>query len=82
MANQGFSKWLFERNGNAVASILFALAGLPGFGLILGPIAIGLGFIARGQIRASRVSRGSGWPTPGIAIGVVAFLVPIVGALT
>ena len=78
VANQGFSRWLFERNGNAVASILFALAGLPGFGLILGPIAIGLGFIARGQIRATG-QPGIGLANAGIAIGVVAFLVPIVG---
>ena len=81
MANQGFSKWLFERNGNAVASILLALAGLPGFGLILGPIAIGLGFIARGQIRATG-QPGLGLANAGIAIGIVAFLVPVVGALT
>ena len=41
------SRWIFERNGNAVASLLFAVAGLAGFGIILGPIAIGLGLLAR-----------------------------------
>ena len=46
----GFSRWLFERNGNAVASLLVALAGLPGFGIILGPIAVGLGLLARRNI--------------------------------
>jgi hypothetical protein len=81
MAKRDFSRWLFERNGNAVASILLALAGLPGFGLILGPIAIGLGFMARSQIRATG-QPGIGLANAGIAIGVVAFLVPIVSAVT
>ena len=47
------SRWIFERNGNAVASLLFAVAGLIGFGVILGPIAIGLGLMARRQIADS-----------------------------
>ena len=38
MAN--ISRWIFERNGNAVASVLFAVAGLAGFGVILGPVAV------------------------------------------
>ena len=51
VAGEGFSRWIFERNGNAVAGLLFGLAGLFGFGVILGPIAIGLGFLARSQLR-------------------------------
>jgi Domain of unknown function (DUF4190) len=82
VADHGFQRWLFERNGNAVASLLFALAGVLGFlGVILGPIAIGLGFMARGQIRASG-QPGLGLANAGIAIGVVALLVPILRQLT
>jgi hypothetical protein len=73
---RNISRWIFERNGNAVAGLLFAVAGIIGFGVILGPIAIGLALMARGQIAES--------PRPGIrlayaaiAIGVVAFLIPI-----
>ena len=75
------SRWLFERNGNAVASVLFALAGLVAFGVILGPIAIGLGLIGRGQVRRSG-QPGLGLANAGIAIGIVAFVVPIVKAIT
>jgi hypothetical protein len=71
------SRWVFERNGNAVASLLFALAGLFGFGVILGPIAIGLGLLARSQI-AQRPRPGSHLAVAGILIGLVAFVYPIV----
>jgi hypothetical protein len=81
VAKRDLSRWLFERNGNAVASILFALAGLAGFGVVLGPIAIGLGFIARSQIRATG-QPGIGLANAGIVIGIVAFLLPIAGAVT
>ena len=71
------SRWVFERNGNAVSSLLFAIAGLIGFGVILGPIAIGLGLLARRQI-AERRRPGINLANAGIAIGVVAFVSPIV----
>jgi hypothetical protein len=71
------SRWIFERNGNAVASLLFAIAGLAGFGVILGPIAIGLGLIARGQIAGDR-RPGLHLANAGIAIGILAFAYPVV----
>ena len=71
------SRWVFERNGNAVSSLLFAVAGLFGFGIILGPIAIGLGLLARAQI-AERYRPGIQLAAAGILIGIVAFVVPIV----
>ena len=66
---------MFERDGNAVASLLIGAAGLLAFGVILGPIAIGLGLLAIGRIR--RISRdtwrtGSGIAFAAIVIGVVA----------
>jgi len=71
------SRWIFERNGNAVASVLFAVAGLVGFGVILGPIAVGLGLMARNQILQSH-RPGIRLAVAGIVIGVVAFVIPIV----
>ncbi len=75
------SRWVFERNGNAVASLLFAIAGLIGFGIALGPVAIGLGLMARSQI-AERPRPGIRLAYAGIVIGIVAFLIPIVRFVT
>jgi hypothetical protein len=71
------SRRIFERNGNAVSSLLFAVAGLVGFGIILGPIAIGLGLLGRSQIAASH-RPGIRLAYAGIAIGIVALVAPIV----
>jgi hypothetical protein len=74
VANVG--RWVFERDGNAVASVLFAVAGVIGFGIILGPIAVGLGLLARRNIASSgRPGIRLAWA--GIFIGVVAFILPI-----
>ncbi len=74
MANVG--QWVFERDGNAIASVLIALAGIIAFGIILGPIAIGLGLMARRNIMASeRPGIRLAWA--GIFIGVVAFILPL-----
>ena len=75
MAN--ISRRIFERNGNAVASLLFAVAGLAGFGVILGPVAVGLGLMARNQI-AHSYRPGIRLAVAGMVIGVVAFAIPIV----
>ena len=73
MSNIG--RWVFTRDGNAVASLLFALAGLIAYGVILGPIAIGLGVLARRNIEASaRPGIRLAWA--GILIGMVATIVP------
>ena len=81
VASDKLGKWLFERNGNAVASLLLGLAGLLAFGVILGPIAVGLGLMARSQIRTG-AQPGIGTANAGIVLGVVAFLIPILRALT
>ena len=73
MANLG--QWIFERDGNAVASVLFAIAGMVAYGIILGPIAIGLGLLARRNIAATgRPGIRLAWG--GIFVGVVAFILP------
>jgi Domain of unknown function (DUF4190) len=79
--NDKLGRWMFERNGNAVASLLLSLAGLVAYGVILGPIAVGLGLIGRSQIRSSG-QPGIGAANTGIVLGVVAFIVPILLALT
>ena len=76
MTSGAISRWVFARNGNAVASLLFALAGLFGFGVVLGPIAVGLGLMARSQI-AARPRPGIRLAVAGIVLGVVAFAYPI-----
>jgi len=68
---------VFERDGNAVASLLIGAAGVLAFGVILGPIAIGLGVLAKGRIRRTGQA-GDGTATLGIALGVVATLLPLV----
>jgi hypothetical protein len=72
---------VFERDGNAVASVLLGAAGLLAFGLILGPIAIGLGILAKRRIRLSG-QPGDTLASVGIAIGVIAMIIPIVLYLT
>jgi Domain of unknown function (DUF4190) len=74
VANVG--RWVFERDGNAVASLLIAIAGVVALGIILGPIAIGLGLMARRNIAASgRPGIRLAWA--GIFIGMVAFILPL-----
>jgi Domain of unknown function (DUF4190) len=78
VANVG--QWIFDRDGNAVASLLFALAGLVALGIILGPIAIGLGLLARRNIAATgRPGIRLAWA--GIFIGTVAFILPLIYAI-
>ena len=62
--------------------MFLGVAGLVGFGVILGPIAVGLGVIARTEIRRERATGRSARPIAGIVLGVVAFVVPIVLAVT
>ena len=70
-------RWVFERDGNAVASVLIGAAGLLAFGVILGPIAIGLGLLAKGRIRRTGAP-GGGTATIGILLGVAATVIPLI----
>ncbi len=69
--------WIFQRNGNAVASVLLAVAGLIGFGIVLGPTAVVLGLLARRQIELTG-RPGIRLAYTGIALGVIALIIPIV----
>ena len=69
-------RWVFERNGNAVAALLLGAAGLIAFGVILGPIAIGLGLLAKSQISRSG-QPGTGTASIAIALGLIALAIPI-----
>ncbi len=73
--------WIFERNGNAVASVLLATAGLLAFGVILGPIAVGLGVLGARQVRDS-FQPGRKLAVAGIVIGIAAFVWPIARMVT
>ena len=68
-------RFVFERDGNAVAAVLIGVAGLIAYGIILGPIAIGLGLMARRNI-ASTGRPGIRLAWAGIFIGLVAFMLP------
>lgn len=70
-------RWVFERDGNAVASLLIGAAGLLALHVILGPIAIGLGLLAKGRIRRSG-QPGDLTATLGIALGVIATSIPVI----
>jgi hypothetical protein len=78
---RNISRWIFERNGNAVASVLFAVAGFAGFGVILGPIAVGLGLMARSHI-AESPRPGIRLARAGIVLGIAAFVFNLVLYLT
>ena len=57
------------------AAVLMMIAGVVAYGIILGPIAIGLGLLARRNIAATgRPGIRLAWA--GIFVGVVAFILP------
>jgi Domain of unknown function (DUF4190) len=73
-------RWMFTTNGRAVAAVFLGAAGLIGFGVILGPIAGGLGVIALGEIRRGGPP-GRNTAIAGITLGVAAFILGLVLAV-
>jgi hypothetical protein len=70
-----------KNSGKAIASLVCGIVGLLCFGIILGPIALGLGLSAKKDIAASNGSvTGGGMATAGIVLGVLA-VVSFVGLL-
>jgi hypothetical protein len=72
-----FRRWMFTSNGRAVTAVFLGAIGIVGFGVILGPIAVGLGVIALTEIRRD------GGPSrataiAGIVLGVAAFTLALV----
>jgi hypothetical protein len=76
----GFRRWMYATNGRAVTAVFLGAIGLVGFGVILGPIAAGLGVLALGDIRRQaeldRLARATA--IVGILLGVAAFLLALV----
>ena len=58
-------------NGKATASMVCGIVGIVVFGIILGPIAIILGVLARREIESTG-QRGRGMATAGIVLGIIA----------
>jgi hypothetical protein len=68
--------------GMAIGSLVCAVVGICACGLLLGPIAVVLGFVARNRIRESNGTlTGEGLALAGIIVGIVAFVLAIVGAI-
>jgi Domain of unknown function (DUF4190) len=80
----GFRRWMFATNGRAVTAVFLGGVGLVAFGVILGPIAVGLGLIALGEIRRDpepdRLSRTTA--IAGVSLGVAAFTLALLLATT
>lgn len=57
-------------NRLAVAAFICALAGIPFFGVVTGPVAVLLGALAIGSMRG-QAEKGAGWATAGILLGIV-----------
>jgi Domain of unknown function (DUF4190) len=72
---------MFGTNGRAVTAVFFGAVGLIGFGLILGPIAIGFGLIALGEIRRTG-GPGRSTAIAGIVLGIAAISLALVLAST
>jgi hypothetical protein len=64
-----------KTSGKAIASLVCGIVGLLCFGIILGPVALGLGLSAKREIESSNGSiTGSGMATAGIVLGVLAIV--------
>lgn len=64
----------------AVGALVCSLVGLLCFGIVLEPVAIVLGVVARRRIRESHGAlKGDGLALAGIVIGVIGFVLAIVG---
>jgi hypothetical protein len=80
----GFRRWMYATNGRAVTAVFLGAIGLVGFGVILGPIAAGLGLIAFGEVRrdAEPARHARTTAIAGVVLGVAAFTLGLVLALT
>jgi hypothetical protein len=64
-----------KTSGKAIASLVCGIVGLLCFGIILGPVALGLGLSAKKDIGASNGSvTGGGMATAGIVLGVLSIV--------
>ncbi len=75
-----FRRWMFNTNGRAVTAVFLGAIGLLAYGVILGPIAVGLGVLALSELR--RGGNGRATAVAGIVLGVAAFALALVLAST
>jgi hypothetical protein len=80
----GFRRWMFTTNGRAVTAVFLGTIGLALYGVILGPIAVGLGALALTELRhePTPAVRGRVTAIAGIVLGVAAFTLALVLAST
>lgn len=66
----------------AIAAMVCGIVGILCFGIVLGPVALGLGIAARRSIDASGGSqKGAGMAIAGIVLGIIATAFAILGAI-
>jgi len=66
-------------SGMAIASLVIGIIGILIFGIILGPIAIILGALAKNEIsKRPQELQGSGQATAGIVCGIIAIVVWVI----
>jgi hypothetical protein len=75
-----FRRWMFNTNGRAVTAVFLGAIGLLVYGVILGPIAAGLGVLALSELRRGGTGRTTA--IVGIVLGVAAFTLSLVLAST
>jgi hypothetical protein len=64
-----------KTSSKAIASLVCGIVGLLCFGIILGPVALGLGLSAKKEIESSNGAvTGGGMATAGIVLGVLAIV--------
>jgi hypothetical protein len=65
--------------GMAIGSLVCAIVGLLVCGVVLEPVAIVLGFVARNRIRQSNgMLKGEGLALAGIVVGIVGFVLAVI----
>jgi hypothetical protein len=75
--------WVPKRTeGMAVGSLVCAIVGLLCLGIVLEPVAIVLGIVARRRIQASNDTlKGEGLAIAGIVIGVAGLVLAVIGII-
>lgn len=71
-----------KTSGKAIASLVCGIGGLLVAGVILGPIAVILGVVAKREIDADPRLSGDGLAIAGIVVGAIAFVLAIVILIT
>ncbi|HEV2820763.1 MAG TPA: DUF4190 domain-containing protein [Solirubrobacteraceae bacterium] len=71
-----------KTSGKAIAALVCGIGRLLVAGVILGPLAVILGVVAKREIDADPRLTGDGLATAGIAVGAIAFVLAVVILIT